>query len=70
MGVEHGTSMARTEVTRDINEYIKKNSLQDTKDKRKIIPDDKLGAILNIDKDKGLSYFTLQSSIKHHFQKA
>jgi chromatin remodeling complex protein RSC6 len=70
LGVAHGTSMARTEVTRVINEYIKKNSLQDSADRRKIVPDAKLKGILKIDDEKGLSYFTLQSSIKHHFQKA
>jgi upstream activation factor subunit UAF30 len=70
LGVSHGTSMARTEVTRVINEYIKKNSLQDVTDRRKIVPDAKLKGILNIDEEKGLSYFSLQSSMKHHFQKA
>lgn len=69
LGVAHGTSMARTEVTRLINDYIKKNSLQNPADRRKIIPDAKLKAILNFDEEKGLSYFSIQSSLKHQFTK-
>lgn len=69
LSVPHGTSMARTEVTRIINEYIRKQNLQNPSDRRKIIADDKLKSILNIDPEKGLSYFSLQASIKHHFTK-
>ena len=65
----HGTSMARTEVTRIINEYIRNKNLQNPSDRRKILADDKLKSILNIDPEKGLSYFSLQASIKHHFTK-
>jgi chromatin remodeling complex protein RSC6 len=70
LGVAHSTSMARTEVTRMINEYIKAQKLQDPKDKRKIIPDAKLKAILKIDDSTVLSYFNLQSHLKGHFTKA
>lgn len=69
MGVAHGTSMARTEVTRMINEYIKTNSLQAAEDKRTIIPDVKLQQILNIGADDKLTYFNLQKFMKHHFTK-
>lgn len=69
MGVAHGTSMARTEVTRMINEYIKTNNLQATEDKRTIIPDVKLKKILNIGADDKLTYFNLQKFMKHHFTK-
>lgn len=70
LGVAKGSSLARTEVTRIINEYIKKNSLQDSADKRKIVPDAKLKGILKIEEGVVLSYFNLQSSLKHHFTKA
>lgn len=70
LGVSKGSSLARTEVTRIINEYIKKNSLQDAADKRKIVPDAKLKSILKIEDGVVLSYFNLQSSLKHHFTKA
>jgi len=70
LGVPHETMMARTEVTRILNEYIKVNNLQNPKDRRKIIPDKKLETILTMTEGVPLSYFSLQSSIKSHFQKS
>jgi chromatin remodeling complex protein RSC6 len=70
LGVDHGTELARTEVTRRINTYIKEHSLQDSADKRKIHPDTKLSKVL-IGKDgEVLNYFTLQAQLKHNFVKA
>ena len=69
LGVAHGSSMARTIVTKHINEYIKKNSLQDESDKRHIIPDEKLKKILSIKEGDKLTYFNLQTYIKQHFKK-
>ena len=69
MGVATGTSLARTEVTRSINEYIKKHDLQDSADKRHILPDAKLKKILNLGDDDRLTYFNLQKYMKHHFTK-
>ena len=39
LGKPEGTEMARTEVTREINSYIRAHSLQDKDNGRKIIPD-------------------------------
>jgi upstream activation factor subunit UAF30 len=69
MGVPKGTSMARTEVTRSINDYIKKNNLQSAEDKRHILPDAKLSKILNLTGEENLTYFNLQKYMKHHFTK-
>lgn len=69
LGVATGSQMARTEVTRVINDYIKKNSLQDVNDKRTIVPDGKLLSILKLGEGDKLTYFNLQTYIKHHFQK-
>jgi chromatin remodeling complex protein RSC6 len=69
LGVPAGSQLARTEVTRVLNEYIKKNSLQDTNDKRTIVPDAKLSSILKLQGGDKLTYFNLQTYIKHHFQK-
>lgn len=69
LGVPNGSQMARTDVTRVINEYIKKNSLQDIKDKRTIVPDEKLLSILKLEDGDKLTYFNLQKFIKHQFQK-
>ena len=69
MGVAKGTSMARTEVTRSINDYIKKNNLQNDAAKRHILPDAKLSEILNLTGEDKLTYFNLQKYMKHHFTK-
>jgi chromatin remodeling complex protein RSC6 len=69
LGVPAGSQLARTEVTRVLNEYIKKNSLQDTNDKRTIVPDEKLSSILKLQGGDKLTYFNLQTYIKHHFHK-
>ena len=71
LGKTIGTEMARTEVSREINQYIRNNKLQDAKNGRKINPDNKLSVLLNINsKDEELTYFNLQRYMKHHFIKA
>ena len=64
-----GTEMARTEVTREINTYIRAHSLQDPKNGRKINPDKKLATLLKIGKEDELTYFNLQRYMSPHFQK-
>lgn len=68
--VPKGTELARTDVTRRLNLYIKEHNLQDAKDKRKIHPDAKLQKVLNTKPDDNLTFFNLQSFIKHNFVKA
>jgi|LauGreDrversion4_1035100.scaffolds.fasta_scaffold201237_1 upstream activation factor subunit UAF30 len=63
------TEMARTEVTRDINKYIRSNNLQDKENGRKINPDAKLAALLKIKKNDELTYFNLQRYMSPHFAK-
>jgi chromatin remodeling complex protein RSC6 len=65
-----GTEMARTEVTRDINKYIRAHSLQDNENGRKINPDTKLAALLKLKKTDELTYFNLQKYMSCHFAKA
>jgi upstream activation factor subunit UAF30 len=65
-----GSEMARTEVTRDINKYIRTNNLQDAKNGRKINPDAKLATLLKIKKNDELTYFNLQRYMSPHFAKA
>lgn len=69
LAVSRGTSLARTEVTRMINQYIKKNNLQDAADKRHILPDEKLKQILSMSDEDKLTYFNLQKYMKRHFTK-
>ena len=64
-----GSEMARTEVTRDINKYIRANNLQDKDNGRKINPDAKLAALLKIGKTDELTYFNLQKYMSPHFAK-
>jgi chromatin remodeling complex protein RSC6 len=65
-----GSEMARTEVTRDINKYIRTHSLQDKDNGRKINPDAKLAALLKLKKTDELTYFNLQRFMSPHFAKA
>ena len=70
LGREKGTEMARTEVTRDINKYIRTNNLQDKENGRKINPDSKLATLLKLKKTDELTYFNLQRYMSPHFAKA
>jgi chromatin remodeling complex protein RSC6 len=70
LGKEKGTEMARTDVTREINAYIRANKLQDQDNGRKIIPDTKLATLLNLKKSDELTYFNLQKYMSPHFAKA
>jgi upstream activation factor subunit UAF30 len=70
LGKEKGTEMARTEVTRDINKYIRTHNLQDKENGRKINPDNKLAALLKLKKTDELTYFNLQRYMSPHFAKA
>jgi len=65
-----GSEMARTEVTRDINAYIRLHNLQDKENGRKIIPDAKLQSLLKLKKTDELTYFNLQRYMSPHFSKA
>ena len=65
-----GTEMARTEVTREINSYIRANDLQDKENGRKINPDASLTTLLKIGKGDELTYFNLQRYMSPHFAKA
>jgi len=65
-----GSEMARTEVTREINTYIRSHNLQDKENGRKINPDTKLAALLKLKKTDELTYFNLQKYMSPHFAKA
>ena len=65
-----GTEMARTQVTREINTYIRAHNLQDPKNGRRILADKKLRQLLKLQKDDELTYFNLQRYMSPHFAKA
>jgi len=70
LGKDIGTEMARTAVTREINEYIRNNSLQDKNNGRKIIADPKLTTLLKLKSKDELTYFNLQKYMSCHFAKS
>ena len=69
LGKPKGSEMARTEVTREINTYIRAHKLQDPKNGRRILADAKLRKLLKLKKDDELTYFNLQRYMSPHFQK-
>jgi upstream activation factor subunit UAF30 len=70
LGKTDGSEMARTEVTREINAYIRTNNLQDKENGRRINPDSKLKSLLKLKKGEELTYFNLQRYMSPHFATA
>ena len=70
LGKTKGSEMARTDVTREINAYIRENKLQDSSNGRKINPDKKLATLLKLKNTDELTYFNLQKYMSPHFAKA
>jgi len=69
LGRDKGSEMARTEVTREINKYIREHNLQDPQNGRKINPDSALKALLKVADGDELTYFNLQKFMSPHFAK-
>lgn len=67
LGVESGTHMARTEVTKHLTKYIKEHELQDGANKRIINCDSALAGLLNVQPSDEVTYFNLQRYMKPHF---
>lgn len=67
IGVPHGTEKSRTDITRYINAYVKEHNLNKPTNRRVILPDDKLKAILKINEGEDVTFFILQRLISHHF---
>lgn len=56
--------MPRTEVTKKLWAYIKKNKLQDPKNKRNINPDDKLAKVFG--SKKSINMFEMTKKVSTH----
>jgi len=67
-GRELGSLMARTEVSKQIHDYVMQQKLQNAANRRIIHPDAKLKQLLNVNNDE-LTYFNLQKYLKFHFKK-
>lgn len=60
--------MARTEVTKKLWEYIKKNKLQDKNNKRNIIPDQKLAKVFG--SSQSIDMFKMTSKVSKHLSES
>jgi chromatin remodeling complex protein RSC6 len=67
LNIPSGSQLARTNVTRQLNQYIRDKNLQKPENKKFIQPDDKLKTLLNLSDTDELSYFNLQRYMKHLF---
>lgn len=63
--VGHGP-MPRTEITKKLWEYIKKHKLQDTRNKRNVNPDARLGKVLG--SQQPIDMFKMTSKISKHIK--
>jgi len=70
LGVAKGSELARTEVTKKLNAYIKENNLYDPTNKRKILPNAALKKLLGSKDGDDVSYFNIQRYMKRHYVKA
>lgn len=65
-----GSQLARTDVTREINDYIRTNKLQHPENGRRINADAKLMSLLKLKEGDELTYFNLQRYMSPHFAKS
>lgn len=72
MGVDKGALVARTDITKRLNAYIKTNKLENPDNRQHILPDEVLWKILGDGiKDSGviITHFNIQKYINGHFTK-
>ena len=69
--VPKGELIARTDATKMVLDYVKKNNLQNPDHKKEILPDEKLRNLLepHFTKEDKLEYFNIQKYLKYHFLK-
>ena len=71
MNRDIGSEIARTDVTKALITYIESNNLQNSENKKIIVPDEKLKILLGLnDEDTTtLTYFNIQKYMNKHFVK-
>jgi chromatin remodeling complex protein RSC6 len=67
LGLQEGEMIARTQVTKRLNAYIKENNLQNPENKRIIHLNESLKSLVTVPDDVQLTFFNLQKYIKHHY---
>jgi chromatin remodeling complex protein RSC6 len=66
LNIDHGSKLARTEVTKKLTTYIKENNLQNPENRRQIILDDKLKLLLNVAEGTVVTFFNIQRFLSHY----
>lgn len=69
MAKPKGSTVARTEVTQYIIQYIKDNHLQWNENRKVIKPNGPLRDLLNVHSDDDVTYFNIQRYMNRHFIK-
>jgi chromatin remodeling complex protein RSC6 len=71
LNIPEGSLASRTQVTKNLIQYIKEHKLQGQVNRREICPDDVLYKLFG-DAARGqvITYFTMQKYMNHHFIKA
>jgi len=69
INVDSSQPITRVMVTKKICEYIKEKDLQNPKDRREIFPDEPLREVFELEKDKTITYYTIQKLMQKHFDK-
>ncbi len=63
------TEMARTEVTKELYQYIKDNKLQDSENKKIIKANKEMLSMLGVDEGYEITYFNIQNLMNKHYVK-
>lgn len=66
LGINEDIRLSRIDVTKRIIDYIRKYDLCNPNNKKEIIPDEKLQALLKVPKKETLTYFNLQKYLRNH----
>lgn len=66
--IPHGTQMSRTEVTKNINNYVSKNNLKDPVNGRIIRPDPVLKKLLRVKDGDEITFFHMQKLLNPHIK--
>jgi upstream activation factor subunit UAF30 len=66
--IPHGTLMSRTEVTKNINNYVSKHNLKDLVNGRIIRPDATLKKLLRVSDEDEVTFFHMQRLLNPHIK--
>lgn len=69
LGLEEGSELKRTDVTKQLYNYIKSNNLQTEDDKRIIEPDDKLRKLFDMGSNDTIQFNTFQKYVAKVYRK-